>query len=344
MKATSRLRKQEIDKNTCAKQLLILFSKINKLCIMFYKFKNSINNLIAIIKVIAFILLECIIIFAATTVDLPLILSVLTSNVLTFMIALYASKSFKLFTSNTFQDSDKNKIMELEEKLREEKNNNIVLKQTRERFSRLEKCAKLVLLEKTNSGYLVRNEKITDLNPEISKLFSNNFLDKFLDRGEKKVLYIDYYDYKSALGVDLNKIKYSKENNNRIYICGVEIKPIIYSLSEGQGDVDVCWVYSEKTNGNIDVKNSSYTDFKTSYRSEQRKLTRNIYESDDKNLCTQMTASLQKTLTERYPNLIFVSSDDTEHRNKKWRCLFDGDATIEVMNAILDIHTYRALE
>ena len=70
------------------------------------------------------------------------------------MIALYASKSFKLFTSNTFQDSDKNKIMELEEKLREEKNNNIVLKQTRERFSRLEKCAKLVLLEKTNSEEL----------------------------------------------------------------------------------------------------------------------------------------------------------------------------------------------
>lgn len=314
---------------------------------MFYKFtnqiRNSINNLIEIIKVIAFILLECTIIFVATTIELPLLVSVLTSNVLTFMIAIYASRSFNLFTSNSSCNSDKNKIMELEEKLREEKNNNIVLKQTRERFSRLEKCAKLILFEKANSGYLARSEKITDLKPELSELISNNFFDKVVDRGIRKVLYINHYDYKSALGVDLNKIKYSQGQNNRIYICGVEIKPIISSLSEGQGDVDVCWVYSEKTNGDISVKNGS-TDFKTSYRSEQRRLTRSIYENDNNILCKQMTESLQKVLIERYPNLTFISSNNPECGNHEWHYLFDGGATIEVMNAILDIHTYRALE
>ena len=50
---------------------------------MFYKFtnqiRNSINNIIEIIKVIAFILLECTIIFVATTIDLPLLVSVFRS-------------------------------------------------------------------------------------------------------------------------------------------------------------------------------------------------------------------------------------------------------------------------
>uniref|UniRef100_UPI004056D984 hypothetical protein n=1 Tax=Alistipes sp. TaxID=1872444 RepID=UPI004056D984 len=60
--------------------------------------KTKIQKFVLIVKVLGFVIAECLIIIAAIALEMPTYAGILVSNILTFLLALAAASSFKQFS------------------------------------------------------------------------------------------------------------------------------------------------------------------------------------------------------------------------------------------------------
>lgn len=75
----------------------------------FRKTKEKFRGIVNLLKILAFVVIEIAIIIVFMSLELPSYMSILFSNVITFVLALYSSSIFKSFNDNTIENVTTNK-------------------------------------------------------------------------------------------------------------------------------------------------------------------------------------------------------------------------------------------
>ena len=220
-----------------------------------------------------------------------------------------------------------------------------LLQQAQSFFANINFHKKLSLMDKTDIGYIVRNENFDELKKDEKLAGLIEGATSVLQRKQSRnLLYIHRQRVKHNLGIDLDKIRYA-HHNGKLYVQGVEIV-ILHNTSaeidkETEGDVDICWV----TGGNIlgggeaGIKNSdSYDKLKDAYKAKIEAETNAEIRLDTEALCRQISTRLQKGLNSRYPNVEFVSLEQAETmQNLDWKAP-SQDSDMELISLMSDMH------
>lgn len=337
---------------------------------MFKKFINSIkenvSNAWIFTKVLVFIILELGIIAGVILFDLPSAIGIVVSNILTFIIALAASKTFKTFSAKISKDE-----YELQRRERELKAENEQLKksvrdlqnrvdtdaQTLAHFRSIDFKKQIVLCAPTDMGYVVKEETFGQigLDTSLASLIpqdnliekgKNFFSKKFnIEQNVKSILCIDKVYHKNVIGIDLSKIKFSTNRQGEVLLSGVNVE-VLYDASadmENQvltTDIKHCFILSSTSDSSCEIKNDEkYRKLKDAYMCQQRRTTKESYIARNKTLCNQMTFGLQKSLMHRYQNLRFIEYSSNEYNSYTWRSLNDAYDNIQIMNILIDVYT-----
>ncbi|MBQ4498638.1 MAG: hypothetical protein II985_00185 [Alistipes sp.] len=330
---------------------------------MFKKFINSIrenaSNAWIFTKVLVFIILELGIIAGVILLDLPSAIGILVSNILTFIIALAASKTFKTFSAKISKDeyelqrrerelANKVEVLEGENRILKEKVN--TSSQIATHFNRINFGLKLELMDSTDIGYIVKEETFDSMKQD-EALASHIPTPNFLERGmsflniasdQNSILFIEKLYHKSTIGIDLSKIRYATNGRDQIYLSGVELE-ILHNTSSDLvrdvNDVEQCLVFSKASDGSTTVKNDSkFTNLKNAYKKQQYDIAKSAHKDNNRALCQHFTNGLQTSLMKRYPNLTFISSKSNEYNRFSWRTLKEGNISNELMNVLVDMH------
>lgn len=208
------------------------------------------------------------------------------------------------------------RLSEAEKENAELRRRNELLSQTQSFFGTINFHSKLSLMEKTDIGYIVRNDKFEDLQKDeaLAPLIKATAA-TWLNKESRNLLYIRKKYSKFNLGIDLEKIRYA-QHQGKMYVCGVEISILNNTSADlkpnKEEDVDLCLVTGGKLldKGSIEIKGSKdYTKLKESYSSKIDSEVEEELQHGAESFCRQLTAGLQKSLESRYPDVKFISSE-----------------------------------
>lgn len=177
---------------------------------------------------------------------------------------------------------------------------------------------KLEQMEFAKKGYVVKEDFLERLDPEKYRLPELNWWNVFIgESGEKKILYINKFYYKVAIGIDFARIKYSLDGG-KILFSGVKftkLHDISSEMEPDHGDIERCEILQvdgEKT----DIKHDkAFNDIKKTYCEEQDKTVKENLDIEVGNLCQLYTDVFRDSIQSRYPNIDFVESIDDSDRN-----------------------------
>lgn len=261
-------------------------------------------------------------------------LSVLVSNAITILFLILASRPINTLLDKEFS----RRASELVEKQREEEGMKERIseleRQNRELESRLDTWsqtagmpANVILTSKVEtmafnkSGYIVKEEPleqfkgdpqygIQDKKGFVGQL--SRFMDSITNPGQKKVLYIGKYSVNASLGLDFEKIRFAT-HKDKLYLYGIKISKLHDLPSDGSPlDVNHCWLLSGDTDEELSLSLSvTYKDFLDLYKKEQEKDTAQAVEAEMEGLCRMYTDTFRRSLTERFPGLVFTDSMDS---------------------------------
>ncbi len=312
-----------------------------------------------LIKVVLYAALEVLVIWGVITLEMPLVASILISNIATCAIALKASQSVKLFVAHISkgevgaamrEEQLREQIKTLEQANRDLRNMVDTGAQTISHFNKINFGVKVELMESTEIGYIVKEEQLSKIEDDerfAKYMPSQSLIERgrellHLDNDSPSILYIDKVYHKSSIGINLANIKYATSKKGDILFSGVELEILHNTSSDlipSPDDVNLCWIFTSDEDGNHHIKNQDrYRDLRDFYRDYQEQTTREVHTNNDRLLCRRYTQGLQASLRERYSNLSFVDRTLPEYSDLAWHSLKEGCESLEIMKIVLDIH------
>lgn len=322
--------------------------------------KSGITDSITMLKVMGFLVAEGVIIYCSAILPLPKFAVVLLSNLLTFVLVLVAAKTFKqfgvIFASEDITAAERQRNLERENQCLKGERQQLkseleAIRQAEERYTQVKLDAELILMHNTQVGYVVVEDKLSDLknDPRFSGLIPEaGFFDSILQgldmrNKEKSIIHIEKAYHKSSIGLRFADIRYSRRGD-QIYLSGVDLE-VLHDTSgdlrqyKSSRDVSRCWVYCENKDETSTVYNSDdYRKLKSTYVKYQQDLACSAHHNQSVMLSEYYTRSLHSSLCDRYPNLHFISKHSPDYNRYDCRPLGDGGMGRELMHIMSDMY------
>ena len=260
-------------------------------------------------------------------------LSVLVSNAITIVLLLLASRPINTLLEKEFsrrasemvekqreEESMKERITELERQNRELESRLDTWSQTAGMPANVILTSKVETMAFNKSGYIVKEEPLEQFksDPQYGiqdkKGFMgqiSRFMDSITNPGSKKVLYIGKYSVNASLGLDFEKIRFATQKDT-LYLYGISISKL-HDLPKTESPLDVnhCWLLSGDTDEELSLSLSgTYKDFLDVYKKEQENETAQAVEAEMDGLFRMYTDTFRRSLTQRFPGLVFTDSMD----------------------------------
>ena len=248
-----------------------------------------------------------------------------------FMRKYVARREKEIYTRLRREEEMKEKLAALEREKRDLENRLDTRAQAGSMPSEVNFTFKLEQMEYARKGYIVEEEPLEayDSDPAFAQVLprpgaAGRLLGKLglSANGASKVLFIKKYYYKTSIGLDFSKIKYSFDGD-RLLLSGVrytQLHDISGEMERDRGDIRHCWITDAE--GRRIVGSRTGEAFKKAYEEFQDYLAREEMASDATLLCEEYTKAFRESLRNRYENLDFV--EGIEDSDRSWTALRDG--------------------
>ena len=283
--------------------------------------------------VVCAILVICNLAFFLTASKMAPWLAVLLSNAITIGLILLAirpinalmQKKFslqahKLVEKEKEEQAMKERITELEARNRDLESRLDTWSQTAGMPSNVILTSKVETMAFNKSGYIVKEEPLNSFRADplyglqekkgfLEKV--SKFIDDIANPGEKKVLYIGKYNANASLGLDFEKVRFAVRKDT-LFLYGINITKLHdLPAADSSSDVNHCWLLSGDSDQEMSLSLSgSYKEFLDIYKAEREKETAQAVEAEMEGLCRMYTEAFRRSLSQRFPGLVFVDSAD----------------------------------
>lgn len=324
---------------------------------------NQAKLLKDIVAVLFYFALLAGVIIGAISIPLPNVVTIPVASVLSFLIAFIAHKSFRRLGSHFIEQNDATalalKLQDAKNQLEREKeehqkaidklvqenrdlrNQMDTSEQTRNAYGKIDFCAEITIAKPQHKDYIVKKESLQTLLhfPEYAEILpGQGFWESDESYQSREVLFIHRIHHRDAIGFNLANIEFAVGTDGRIYMKGVDCKVLEHLKADDIPGTDICWVVSDKGNGNIKVKTSeSFDKFKNLYKTQQTKLYEESLSENNEQQAALITTRLHTMLMEKYPNLKFVSTREEAPAGLIWSSLSSNTGSIPVMEVVIQM-------
>lgn len=274
-------------------------------------------------------------VFFLSVGKMALWLAVILSNALTILFMLLANRPInsllqrevtrqaqELLEKEKEENAMKERITVLEKENRELESRLDTWSQTAGMPSNLILTSKIETMSFNKSGYIVKEEPLEQFKEDSKYGLSgkkgflekvSGFIDDIANPGMKKVLYIGKYHASATLGLDFEKIHFATRKDT-LYLHGISIAKLHdLPTAVSPDDVNHCWLLSGDTPEELSLSLSgSYREFLDLYKAEREKETTEAVEAELDGLCRMYTETFRKSLSQRFPGIVFVDSMEDE--------------------------------